>query len=98
MIEIAARTLTATELPSKADAAVKSACVKQSKDAPGGCVLVHDGKQIIVEHGPEDQTICGNPAYKMMCGSKEEIAAEKKKLNLKIVGTIDSVLRDRSIS
>ena len=48
----------------------------------GDQVLVHDGKRVIVQHGPEAHTITGNAAYTMVTGTKLEIEAELKRLKL----------------
>jgi len=44
--------------------------------------LVHDGKQIIGRHGPESVTASGNPAIKILVGTKLEIDDEIKRLGL----------------
>lgn len=45
-------------------------------------VLVHDGKRVIARHGPECHTGCGNPAFVMVTGTREEIDAEIARLKL----------------
>jgi len=55
---------------------------RDCKPAVGKEVLVHDGKRIIVRHGPECFTGCGNPAFTMITGTREEIDAEIARLKL----------------
>jgi len=55
---------------------------RDCKPAAGKEVLVHDGKTIIVRHGPECFTGCGNPAFVMITGTKAEIDAEIANLGL----------------
>ena len=46
-------------------------------------VMAHDGKQIVVRHGPEATTGTGNKDYVMVMGTKDEIENEIAKLGLK---------------
>lgn len=45
-------------------------------------VLIHDGKRIVVTHGPEATTGCGNPKLIVVIGSRGEIDEEIKRLGL----------------
>jgi len=56
--------------------------VKHMQPTKGEECLVHDGKRIIVRHGPEAVTGCGNPAYTMLTGTKKELDAEVARLGL----------------
>ena len=44
--------------------------------------LVHDGKCIVVLHGPEAITGTGNSKHTMLCGTESELRAEIKRLGL----------------
>ena len=44
--------------------------------------LVHDGKYIVVLHGPEAITGTGNSKHTMLCGTESELRAEIKRLGL----------------
>jgi len=57
-------------------APITSKLVKHLQPKEGEECLVHDGKRIIVRHGPEAVTGCGNPAYTMLCGTPKELDAE----------------------
>ena len=69
--------------------------VRECKPDPGKHVLIHDGKKIIVRHGPEAHTGCGNPDYEMITGTPEEIDNEVAKLGLK---TQEQVMDEESES
>ena len=44
--------------------------------------LVHDGKYIVVLHGPEAITGTGNSKHTMLCGTESELRAKVKRLGL----------------
>ena len=81
MKSVIARVLKASEIPAKARVAPNKA-IRLSEWEGRQHVLVHDGKHIIVRHGPESVTGTGNPALVMVCGSEKEIDAEIKRLGL----------------
>jgi len=56
--------------------------VKHMQPAKGEECLVHDGKRIIVRHGPEAVTGCGNSAYTMLCGTPKELDVEVARVGL----------------
>jgi len=56
--------------------------VRECRPATGAEVLVHDGKRVIVRHGPESHTGTGNPAFTMVTRSPKEIDAEIARLGL----------------
>jgi hypothetical protein len=64
---------------SRAGKLVKACTV--SRDDPVE-LLVHDGKRIVVRHGPGQTTGCGDPACTMLKGTKAEIDALKTRLGL----------------
>lgn len=67
---------------------------RDCKPAVGKEVLVHDGKRIIVRHGPECFTGCGNPAFVMITGTAKEIDAEVARLRLTSGDAAVAVARD----
>ena len=82
MKSVIARVLKASEIPAKARVAPNRK-IRLSEWEGRQHVLVHDGKHIIVRHGPESVTGTGNPALVMVCGSEKEIDAEIKRLGLR---------------
>ena len=82
------------EAPAEVKAKYAKVDYKESSWAgPGKWTLVHDGKTIIVRHGPLNKagrpisTACGNPLYTMLCGTEEEVSAEIKRLGLAVKPT-----------
>ena len=97
MKSVIARVLKASEIPLKAKIAPNKA-IRLSEWEGRQHVLVHDGKHIIVRHGPESVTGTGNPALVMVCGSEKEIDAEIKRLGLREALTkveLDEGIADR---
>lgn len=56
--------------------------VRECRPAVRAEVLVHDGKHLVVRHGPEAHTGTGNPNFTMVTGSPKEIDAEISRLDL----------------
>jgi len=48
--------------------------------AAGEECLVHDGEQVIARHGPGAITVSGNPAHRVVVGSRKELDAESRML------------------
>jgi hypothetical protein len=84
MIEIKQRSLTSADLSAEKLAKLDTSktCVFSEWAGKGHWTLVHDGKHIIVFHGPEAATGTGNPAHKMLCGDEKELRDEIKRLGL----------------
>ena len=51
--------------------------------AAGEECLVHDGEQVIARHGPEAITVSGNPAHRVVVGSRKDLDAESARLQLR---------------
>lgn len=81
MITIVARTLSRAEIPAGAKVPV-NVKVRLSEWAGRQHVLVHDGKRIVVRHGPKAITGTGESNLVMVCGTEAEIDAEVKRLGL----------------
>ena len=84
MIEIKQRSLTSADLSAEKLAKLDAGktCALSEWAGTGHWTLVHDGKHIVVLHGPESVTGTGNPAHKMFCGDEKELRDEIKRLGL----------------
>lgn len=57
--------------------------VTRGAPAAGEECLVHDGEQVIARHGPEAVTLTGNPAHRVVAGSRKDLDAESTRLRLR---------------